>query len=118
MAWSTRWRNKGNSALPYIMRENAFQLVHFSLNHAVVLGKGESRHDCCFVKFNRKPASATVKLVLASGPKPSTTERRHPRYAEGEEGKERRRGVIRLHVDGWNAKSSAGYLDVSRKTVH
>jgi transposase len=72
----------------------------------------------CFVKFNRKPAPATIKLILASGPKPSTTERRHPRYAEIENGKERRRLVIRLHVDGWNAKSIAGYLDVSRKTVH
>src|SRR6266566_3468554 len=72
----------------------------------------------CFVKFNRKPAPATIKLILASGPKPSTTERRHPRYAEIESGKERRRLVIRLHVDGWNAKSIAGYLDVSRKTVH
>src|SRR5437764_5485655 len=30
----------------------------------------------CFVKFNRKPAPATIKLILASGPKPSTTERR------------------------------------------
>src|SRR5437763_16425994 len=45
----------------------------------------------CFVKFNRKPAPATIKLVLASGPKPSTTERRHPRYAEIGDGKERRR---------------------------
>ena len=72
----------------------------------------------CFVKFNRKPAPATIKLILASGPKPSTTERRHPRYAEIESGKERRRLVIRLHVDGWNAKSIAGYVDVSRKTVH
>src|SRR6266700_2879896 len=72
----------------------------------------------CFVKFNRKPAPATIKLILASGPKPSTTERRHPRYAEIESGKERRRLVIRLHVDGWNAKSIAGYLDVSRQTVH
>jgi Homeodomain-like domain len=72
----------------------------------------------CFVKFNRKPAPATIKLIVASGPKPSTTERRHPRYAEIENGKERRRLVIRLHVDGWNAKSIAGYLDVSRKTVH
>jgi putative transposase len=72
----------------------------------------------CFVKFNRKPAPATIKLILASGPKPSTTERRHPRYAEIESGKERRRLVIRLHADGWNAKSIAGYLDVSRKTVH
>src|SRR5450755_1843269 len=72
----------------------------------------------CFVKFNRKPAPATIKLILASGPKPSTTERRYPRYAEIEEGAPRRRTVIRLHADGWNAKSIAGYLDVSRKTVH
>lgn len=72
----------------------------------------------CFVKFNRKPAPATIKLILASGPRPSTTERRHPWYADIEDGKERRRLVIRLHVDGWNAKSIAGYLDVSRKMVH
>lgn len=72
----------------------------------------------CFVKFNRKPAPATIKLILASGPKPSTTDRRYPCYAEIEDGAERRRTVIRLHADGWNAKSIAGYLDVSRKTVH
>ena len=72
----------------------------------------------CFVKFNRKPAPATIKLILASGPKPSTTDRRYPRYAEIEDGETRRRNVIRLHVDGWNAKSIAEYLDVSRKTVH
>jgi putative transposase len=72
----------------------------------------------CFVKFNRKPAPTTIKLILASGPKPSTTKRRYLRYAEIEDGKERRRLVIRLHADGWNAKSIAGYLDVSRKTVH
>ncbi len=72
----------------------------------------------CFVKFNHKPAPATIKLILASGPKPSTTERRYRRYGEIEDGAERRRLVIRLHADGWNAKSIAGYLDVSRKTVH
>jgi putative transposase len=72
----------------------------------------------CFVKFNRKPAPATIKLILASGPKPSTTERRYPRYAEIEDGAERRRTVIRLHTNGWNAKSIAGYLEVSRQTVH
>jgi putative transposase len=72
----------------------------------------------CFVKFNRKPAPATIKLILASGPKPSTTERRYPRYAAIKDGAERRRTVIRLHADGWNAKSIAEYLDVSRKTVH
>src|SRR5215471_4510392 len=72
----------------------------------------------CFVKFNRKPAPATIKLILASGPAPSTTERRSPRYAEMADGETRRRTVIRLHVDGWNAKSIAEYLEVSRKTVH
>ena len=72
----------------------------------------------CFVKFNRKPAPATIKLILASGPKPSTTERRYPRYAEIEDGTERRRTVIQLHADGWNAKTIASYLDVSRQTVH
>ena len=72
----------------------------------------------CFVKFNRKPAPATIKLILASGPKPSTTERRYPRYAEMADGETRRRTVMRLHVDGWNAKSIAEYLDVSRTTIH
>jgi putative transposase len=72
----------------------------------------------CFVKFNRKPAPATIKLILASGPKPSITERRYRRYAEIEDGAERRRTVIRLHANGWNAKSIAGYLEVSRQTVH
>ena len=72
----------------------------------------------CFLKFNRKPAPATIKLILASGPKPSTTERCFPRYADIEDGAERRRAIIRLHADGWNAKSIAGYLEVSRQTVH
>lgn len=72
----------------------------------------------CFVKFNRKPAPATIKLILASGPKPSTTERRYPHYADIEDGAERRRTIIRLHADGWNAKSIASYLEVSRQTVH
>ena len=67
----------------------------------------------CFVKFNRKPAPATIKLILASGPKPSTTERRSPRYAEMADG-ETRRTVIRLHVDGWNTKSIAEYLELCR----
>jgi hypothetical protein len=68
----------------------------------------------CFVKFNRKPAPATIKLILASGPKPSTTERRYPFYAAIEDGAERRRTVIRLHADEWNAKSIASYLDLCR----
>src|SRR5262249_61542891 len=59
-----------------------------------------------------------IKLILAAGPKPSTTERRSARYADLPEGFERRRVVIRLHAQGWNAKSIAGYLEVSRQTGH
>lgn len=72
----------------------------------------------CFVKFGRKPSPQTVKLILAGGPKPSRTTRRFPRYAEIDDPFQRRRTIVVLHAEGWNAKSIAGYLDVSRQTVH
>ena len=64
----------------------------------------------CFVKFGRKPSPQTVKLILASGPKPSRTTRRFPRYAEIDDPFQRRRAIVLLHAEGWNAKSIAGYL--------
>jgi putative transposase len=71
----------------------------------------------CFVKFGRRPSPQTIKLILASGPKASRT-RRFKRFAEIEDPVERRRSIVRLHAEGWNAKSIAAYLDTSRKTVH
>jgi transposase InsO family protein len=71
----------------------------------------------CFVKFGRKPSPQTIKLILASGPKPSR-ERRFQRFAEMTDSFERRRTIIRLHAEGWNAKSISGYLETSRQTVH
>ncbi len=71
----------------------------------------------CFVKFGRRPSPQTVKLILASGPKPSRT-RRFKRFAESEDPVERRRSIVRLHAEGWNAKSIAAYLATSRTTVH
>jgi putative transposase len=71
----------------------------------------------CFVKFGRKPSPQTIKLVLASGPKP-THSRRFKRWAEMADPVERRRTVIKLHAEGWNAKSIAAYLETSRQTVH
>jgi putative transposase len=71
----------------------------------------------CFVKFGRRPSPQTIKLILASGPKPSRT-RRFKRFAEMEDPVERRRTIVRLHAEGWNAKSIAAYLDTSRTTVH
>ncbi len=71
----------------------------------------------CFVKFGRRPSPQTVKLILASVPKPSRT-CRFKRFAEIEDPVERRRTIVRLHAEGWNAKSIAAYLATSRTTVH
>jgi len=72
----------------------------------------------CFVKFGRKPSPRTVKLILASGPNPLRTTRRFESYAQMEGPVQKRRAIVVLHAEGWNAKSIAGYLDVSRQTVH
>jgi putative transposase len=71
----------------------------------------------CFVKFGRKPSPQTVKWILASGPQPSRS-RRFKRFAEMDDPVERRRTILKLHAEGWNAKSIAGYLETSRQTVH
>lgn len=36
----------------------------------------------CYAQFGRKPSPHTIKLILASGPKPSRTTRRYPRFSE------------------------------------
>lgn len=71
----------------------------------------------CFVKFGRKPSPQTIKLILASGPKLSR-ERRFQWFAEIPDSFARRRTIIWLYAEGWNAKSIAGYLETSRQTVH
>lgn len=72
----------------------------------------------CYVQCGRRPSPHTIKLILAAGPQPSRTTRRFPRFAEMDDSVERRRVMIRLHAERWNAKSIAGYLEVSRQTVH
>jgi transposase len=72
----------------------------------------------CYVQCGRRSSSHTITLILAAGPKPSPTTRRFLRFAEMDSAVERRRVLVRLHAEGWNAKSIAGYLEVSRQTVH
>jgi putative transposase len=72
----------------------------------------------CYVRTGHRPSARTVKLVLASGPPPSRHERRYSRYAEMPDAHQRWLAIIRLHYEGWNAKSIAGYLETSRQTVH
>ncbi len=72
----------------------------------------------CYAQFGRRPSPHTIKLILASGPKPSRTTRRYPRFAEMNDPVERRKLIIRLHAEGWTSSSIAGYLETSRTTVH
>ena len=72
----------------------------------------------CYVQFGRKPSPHTIQYILATGPKPSRTTRRYKRFAQMDDLVERRRTILKLHVEGWNAKSIAGYLETSRQTVH
>lgn len=72
----------------------------------------------CYARFNRRPSPRTIKMVLADGPKPQVTTRRYPPYAEIPDPIQRRKAILKLHFEGWNKKSIAGYLQVSRPTVH
>jgi putative transposase len=72
----------------------------------------------CYVQFHHKPSPHTIKVVLASGPKPSRTTRRFPRFEEISDPAERRRVIIRLHAEGWMPSSIAEYLGTSRQTIH
>ena len=72
----------------------------------------------CYAQFGRKPSPHTIKLILATGPKPQQTTRRFPRFAEMDDPVARRRAIVQLHAEGWTVTSIAGYLETSRQTVH
>jgi hypothetical protein len=59
-----------------------------------------------------------VKRTLATGPKPTSISRRYPRYHQFTDPAERRLAIIRLHAEGWNVKSIAGYLETTRRRVY
>lgn len=71
----------------------------------------------CYVRFGRRPSVKTIKRILAEAP-PMVGERRYPRFHEIDDPVTRRIAIIRLHAEGWNAKSIADYLHTSRVTVH
>ncbi len=72
----------------------------------------------CYVRFGRKLSHKTVKRVLAETPLPKSVMRRYPLFHEIDDPAARRIAIIRLHAEGWNAKSIAQYLKTSRQTVH
>ena len=72
----------------------------------------------CWARFGHRPSPHTVKRILAEAPPPPRTARRFPPFHAIADPAERRLAIVRLHVEGWNAKSIAAYLETSRQTVH
>jgi transposase len=72
----------------------------------------------CQVRFERRPSRATIKKILATEPPPAEVVRRFPRYAEMADPTERRGAILRLHAEGWNNISIAGYLGTTRRRVY
>ncbi len=72
----------------------------------------------CWARFGQRPSPHTVKRILAEAPPATPTARRFPRYHDFTDPIEARLAVIRLHIEGWNATSIAGYLGIGRTTVY
>ncbi len=72
----------------------------------------------CWVRFGHRPSTRTVKRVLATHPLPSGQMRRYAPYHRIADPAEARLAIVRLHLEGWNAKSIAAYLATSRVIVH
>jgi len=72
----------------------------------------------CWARFGQRPSSHTVRRLLAEQPPPPRTTRRFLPYHQIADPAERRLAIIRLHIEGWNKRSIADYLETSRVTVH
>ncbi len=72
----------------------------------------------CYVKFGRRPSKHTVKRILAEEAWPLKMIKRFAPYHETADPRERRAAVVRLHSEGWTARSIASYLKISRMTVY
>jgi putative transposase len=72
----------------------------------------------CEVRFKRRPSSHTIKKILATEPAPDGVQRRYPLYAEMTDPLQRRGAIVRLHTEGWNVASIAGYLGTTRRRVY
>ncbi len=72
----------------------------------------------CWARFEHRPSPHTVKRILAEDPPAPRTARRFLPCHAITDPAAWRLAIIRLHVEGWNAKSIAAYLECGRDTVH
>ena len=71
-----------------------------------------------WARFDHRPSTATVRRVRAESPPSLREHRRFLPFHAIADPVQRRLAIVRLHVEGWNAKSIAAYLETSRQTVH
>jgi transposase InsO family protein len=72
----------------------------------------------CDLRLEYRPGARTIQRVLAeTSPTAPPVDRRYPPF-HGMAPIMRRRAIIQLHLEGWNKKSIAGYLQTSRQSVH
>jgi hypothetical protein len=76
----------------------------------------------CYARFSRRPSSHTIKRILAEEPPLPTPRRRYPPYREildpAAPSGYPRLAIIRLHSEGWNIKTIAGYLETNRPRIY
>ncbi len=112
------------SLRPPLQRERHLRLPA-PIRQAIIDLKGEcpalNTHEIttiCWARFGQRPSPHTVKRILAEAPPAAAPTRRFPPYHDFTDPIEARLAVIRLHIEGWNATSIAGYLGIGRTTVY
>src|SRR5215211_7092918 len=72
----------------------------------------------CRERFDRPVDHHTVKQVLATEPLPLRLPRRFRRYHDEPDPIARRKAIVALYLEGWSARSIAGYPATSRARVY
>lgn len=72
----------------------------------------------CYVRTGQRPHDRTIKKVLEGQPTAIRMFGRFDAYHDIPDVIERRKAIVTLHAEGWNVKSIAGYLKISRPTVY
>ena len=72
----------------------------------------------CYIRTGVRPHHRTIKKVLKDGPTAIRMFGRFYAYHDTTDVTERRKAIVTLHSEGWNVKSIAGCLKISRPTVY
>ena len=122
---AARFEREGMASLFGLPKVERHRTLPVEIQRAILALKVEyppfRRHEIatiCGVRFRRRPSHHTVRRILAEDPAPTLIGRRYPPYRAIADPTARRAAVLRLHREGWNIKSIAGYFEIDRRTVY